>query len=195
MIYTKMIGIKPNDTKSHGNKGDIWVRHVSGTWMSNDKAFTLTDSEIEHDLKLGYLIPLAETLLWLDDIRNPFLNNENKVPNVKGKLIWVLNYEQFVEWITKFGMPDIISFDHDLADEHYTPEQYWSDYQASKEYQEAQSYVEKTGYDCAKWLVDYCMDNDLDLPIYFIHSANPVGADNIKGLLDNYNKFRNENRN
>lgn len=137
----------------------------------------------------------AKILLWLDDIRNPFLNNENKVPNVKGKLIWVLNYDQFVEWITKFGMPDIISFDHDLADEHYTPEQYWSDYQASKEYQETQSYVEKTGYDCAKWLVDYCMDNDLDLPIYFIHSANPVGADNIKGLLDNYKKFRNENRN
>jgi len=26
------------------------------------------------------------------------------------------------------------------------------------------------------------------LPEIFVHSANPVGADNIKGLLDNYPK-------
>jgi hypothetical protein len=129
-------------------------------------------------------------ILWLDDLRNPYIDLEGKVPKIEGCIIeWVLNYEQFVQWIEKFGLPDIISFDHDLADEHYTPEQYWSDYEKSKEYQESQNYQEKTGMDCAKWLIDYCIDRKLDLPEFYVHSANPVGADNILGILNNYKKF------
>ena len=127
-------------------------------------------------------------ILWLDDLRNPFLNIEGRLPKEKGEIHWVLNYEQFVQWIEKFGLPNIISFDHDLADEHYTPKEYWHDYQISKEYQDAQNYTEKTGKDCANWLVDYCLDNNLSLPKYYVHSANPVGADNILFLLDNFSK-------
>ena len=135
-----------------------------------------------------------KNLLWLDDIRNPYINEEGKVPTRKnGKhynINWVLNYKQFVKWIELFGLPDAISFDHDLADEHYTPEYFWNNYDESKKFQEwrGQNYQEKTGMDCAKWLVDYCMDNKNKLPKIFVHSANPVGADNIKGLLDNYLK-------
>lgn len=128
-------------------------------------------------------------ILWLDDLRNPFLDIEGKLPMLGGTVEWVLNYEQFTQWIEKFGLPDVISFDHDLADEHYTPKEYWQDYQLSKEYQESRDYQEKTGMDCAKWLIDYCIDNESPLPIYFVHSANPVGADNIRGILDNYKKF------
>ena len=131
---------------------------------------------------------LDRTILWLDDLRNPFLDIEGKVPKVQGTIEWVLNYDQFVQWIAKFGLPDVISFDHDLADEHYTPEVYWKDYQVSKEYQDAQQYKEKTGMDCAKWLIEYCMDRNCQLPTWYIHSANPVGADNIRGLLENYDK-------
>jgi len=127
-------------------------------------------------------------ILWLDDIRNPFINLKGRVPKEEGTIEWVLSHEQFVQWINMFGLPDIISFDHDLADEHYTPPKYWDNYQESKEYQEAQNYLEETGMDCAKWLVDYCMDNDVPLPKYYVHSANPVGADNIRGLLGNYIK-------
>jgi len=76
-------------------------------------------------------------ILWLDDLRNPFLNLEERVPKEEGIIEWVLNYQEFTEWITKFGLPDIISFDHDLAIEHYTPEEYWNDYQLSKEYQDS----------------------------------------------------------
>lgn len=136
-------------------------------------------------------------LLWLDDIRNPFLNLEGKVPKDENgedyKINWVLNYEEFVKWIEMFGLPNAISFDHDLADEHYTPEYFWNDYQESKKYQEWKSnhYQEKTGMDCAKWLVDYCIDNKEKLPKIFVHSANPVGADNIKYLLDNFLKYCN----
>jgi hypothetical protein len=130
----------------------------------------------------------AERILWLDDLRNPFIDIEGRVPKENLIIDWVLNYEQFVQWIEKYGLPKIISFDHDLADEHYTPEEYWHDYQVSKDYQDAQNYQEKTGMDCAKWLVDYCIDNKKSLPIFYVHSANPVGADNIRGILNNYLK-------
>lgn len=42
--------------------------------------------------------------------------------------------------------------------------------------------------DCAKWLVDYCIDNGQPLPIFYVHSVNPVGADNIRGLLNGFAK-------
>jgi len=47
---------------------------------------------------------------------------------------------------------------------------------------------EKTGMDCAKWLVEYCLDSNLQLPEYTIQSANPVGKENITSLLENYKK-------
>jgi len=131
-------------------------------------------------------------LLWLDDLRNPYLNLAKTVPSGYDDIDWVLNYEQFVMWIEMYGMPLAISFDHDLADEHYTPEEHWGTYESSKAYQDAQTYQEKTGMDCAKWLVEYCMDNDVKLPTFYVHSANPVGADNILGILNNYNKFTNK---
>lgn len=113
-------------------------------------------------------------LLWIDDIRDPFLDKEGKVPKEASEIHWVLKYHQFVDWITENGLPDIISFDHDLSDIHINKS----------------TYKEKTGMDCAKWLVEYCMDKDLDLPQFYVHSANPVGADNINGVLNNYKKFR-----
>ena len=49
-----------------------------------------------------------------------------------------------------------------------------------------------TGYDAAKWLVDYCMENgEIDVPDWGIQSANPVGRDNINSLLKNYRKHLN----
>ena len=128
-------------------------------------------------------------ILWLDDYRNPFLNYGGRVPKEEGEIHWVLNYQQFTAWIQKYGLPDIISFDHDLAPEHYTPKEYWKDYQLSKEYQEKQNYKEKTGKDCANWLIEYCMDNEKELPKYYAHSANPVGRDNILNLLNNYKNY------
>ena len=139
--------------------------------------------------------------LWLDDIRNPFIPsyidqyvqltkfyNLKKVHNVE--IVWVRSYLEMQEWIIQNGLPDYISFDHDLADEHYTPPKYWVDYQASKQYQDAQDYKEKTGLDCAKYIIDYCIDYNRPLPQYFCHSANPVGSDNILSMLSNFKKHR-----
>ena len=81
-------------------------------------------------------------------------------------------------------MPDVISFDHDLGDEHYTNN-------SNINYSE---FKEKTGYDCAKWLIDYCIDNDLDFPkVIYIHSMNPYGSLNIESIFLTINKVFNKN--
>ena len=133
-----------------------------------------------------------KTLLFLDDIRNPFLNNYEPILRNLGvldyKVVWVLNYDELVQWICEKGLPDFITFDHDLADEHYTPPKYWNDYKASMVYQDKKSpdYKEKTGLDCAQFVIDYCIEYKKKLPQYYSHSANPVGRDNIMKLMANY---------
>lgn len=131
-----------------------------------------------------------EVLLWLDDNRNPFLNKENKVPlNDKGNpyvIHWVRNYEEFKEWVDANEIPYAVSFDHDLADEHYTPEYFWNDYESSKKFQDwkKETYTEHTGEECAKFLIGYCESNNKVMPKIFIHSANPVGANYIRKQLN-----------
>jgi hypothetical protein len=110
--------------------------------------------------------------LFLDDIRFPYDVYEYTHQPIFLQEKWeiVRDYNDFIEWITKNGLPDFISFDHDLAD--------------------IQNNTEKTGYECAKWLVDYCLDNNLGCPKFYCHSMNPVGRDKIKGLLDQFSTFR-----
>ncbi|MES2287539.1 MAG: cyclic-phosphate processing receiver domain-containing protein [Bacteroidota bacterium] len=132
----------------------------------------------------------TKTLLWLDDYRDP---NELK-DGIKHWLVfspvrgtyevhWVKDYKEFTGWITKNGLPTGICFDHDL-----------SDFQAFKNnYPELMSDVElppeeKTGMDCAKWLVDYCIDNNQELPLFTSQSGNPVGRENILTLLTQFEK-------
>ncbi len=126
-----------------------------------------------------------EKYLLLDDIRDcqmTFNITKNSIYLLNDWDI-VRNYDEFINYILKNGLPSVISFDHDLADEHYVPSEYWDNYDLSKEFQESQSYREKTGNDCAKWLLEYCYENDLKLPQCMVHSANPVGADNIRKTL------------
>lgn len=101
------------------------------------------------------------------------------------RLVWVLNFDQFTEWITSNNLPSVISFDHDLAEEHYTPAYFWDNYKGSKKFQDwkSKTYKEKTGRDCAKWLVDYCIKTGRKMPRIYVHSANPVGADNIRAVI------------
>jgi len=126
-------------------------------------------------------------LLWLDDLRNPFLNIENRLPDGDWfDIVWVRSYKEFSYWLTHNKLPHAISFDHDLHPEHYTSEYFWNDYEASKKFQEwrSPSYKEKTGEDCAKLLKNYCDISHLNLPMCYVHSANPVGADKIKLILN-----------
>ncbi len=118
--------------------------------------------------------------LFLDDIREP--KDAYSYTNQKMflELDWeiVRNYNEFVGWITKNGLPQIIAFDHDLHESHYT-------YKESVEH----LHTEKTGNDCAKWLVQYCLDNKLKLPMYYVHSMNPVGKVKILNTLADFHKI------
>ena len=135
---------------------------------------------------------LSAVFLFLDDIREPEHAYEYTKQEIFLKQKWevVRNFDEFKSYIEKNGMPFFISFDHDLADTHYTPEHLWTDYDKSKEWQDAQVHKEKTGYECAMWLVDYCIDNNLQLPNYYCHSMNPVGKDKIVGLLRSFQNSR-----
>jgi hypothetical protein len=74
-------------------------------------------------------------------------------------------------------VPDIVSFDHDLADGHYKQSEF--DYNDNAK--------EKTGYHCAEWLIYYCLDKSKELPAeVLIHSMNPAGSLNIKSLFDTF---------
>lgn len=101
--------------------------------------------------------------LFLDDIRFPATAD------------WIIarNMDDAIWYVQNLGVPVHISFDHDLADDHYIIGQKH----------------EKTGYDFAKWFCDYIMDNEIDLPDgfeYHVHSMNPVGAANIKHYMHNF---------
>jgi hypothetical protein len=111
--------------------------------------------------------------LFIDDIRDPKVVNWVKLP--EGPWVIVRNYDQFVKYITDNGLPSFVAFDHDLGQEHYIV--------GRPKYDE---YKEKTGYDCAKWLVEYCMDNNKSFPDYIVHSMNPIGAMNIRSIVENY---------
>lgn len=92
--------------------------------------------------------------LLLDDERTLseayFITNNKIYLNHEWKI--VRNYDDFVETIIENGLPKIISFDHDLG-------------------------IDKSGYDCAKWLIYYCIDENIKLKSQIlIHSMNPTGS-------------------
>jgi len=129
-----------------------------------------------------------KVLLWLDDVRDPFTGDWilRYAPDFSndGEIVWVKTCEEFEAWVTENGMPTKVAFDHDLADVVYN--------ESGSINMKDSSWREKTGLDAAKFLTEYCMDNDVNLPLWTVQSANPVGRDNINGLLlsfmKNFNK-------
>ncbi len=92
---------------------------------------------------------------------------------MKWEIVW--SYSEFCEYIEKYyqnnsRLPEIISFDHDLAEEHY----YYRN--APIPYSK---FVKKTGYDCARWLVEFSVRNKIKLPKYKIYTMNFGGEENI----------------
>jgi hypothetical protein len=116
--------------------------------------------------------------LYLDDVRIPTTDS----------WIVVRNYDEFVAHIKMNGLEnyEVISLDHDLGEgamvEYYTnvKPNYELDYNRIPE---------KTGMDCARFLVAESMNTKIPLPTIYVHSANPIGAANIIGYVNNY--FRN----
>jgi hypothetical protein len=115
--------------------------------------------------------------LYLDDIRTP----------VHEDWIVVRDFDEFVYEIKLNGLGnfELISLDHDLGDtamvEYYTnvKNNHIIDYNNIKE---------KTGLDAAKFLVSESMNSKIPLPQIYVHSANPIGSDNIIVYINNYLK-------
>lgn len=95
-----------------------------------------------------------------------FLDDERFPPD--DKLEWVIcrNMQQVQEACEQKGLPEFISFDHDLGDD------------------------QPTGYDVAKWMIEHDLDQQGQfMPTtfrFYVHSQNPIGAENINKLLTNY---------
>lgn len=124
--------------------------------------------------------------IYLDDIRTP-IDDYN----------WTIvrSYDEFVDLIHSiddFSDIELISLDHDLGEsamnEFFISQQtYKINYDRIKE---------KTGLDCAKFLVDYYLDmtdpkglgveSSIPFPVVKVHSANPIGSANIMGYINNF---------
>ena len=113
--------------------------------------------------------------LFLDDERNP--EDVKWVDMPLGPWVIVRSSDEFVDTIMVKGAPSFISFDHDLADEHYR--RYHAMQGGEFSYD---GLKEKTGYECAKWLLEYSKLNNLNIP-FQVHSMNPIGKENIEKLL------------
>lgn len=107
--------------------------------------------------------------LFLDDIRTPDMVYDKMEA---GGFLIVRSYAEFVEYLEQNRLPDFISFDNDLG-------------------LDESGEVAPDGYAAAKWLV-YDSGFDLTDLKFKVHSANPVAAEQIRGLLNNYISYQKE---
>ena len=107
--------------------------------------------------------------IFLDDERDPI-----DIKLLMGKFFrteWVVvrNYQDFVNTVDEnIGNIDLVTFDHDIAcviDGH-----------------------EKTGKDCADYLIYKCIENDVKFPNWFVHTQNIIGKQNIISSIMTYLK-------
>lgn len=138
-----------------------------------------------NEYKLSNEAKPSKYSLFLDDVRIPSRVTWVKLP--PRDWVVVRNYNEFVECIERYGVPTECAFDHDLCSEHYNEftaahDERLPDYGVIRYNQ----FKEKTGYDAAKWLTNYCVDNGTPLPIYYIHTLNPVGYQNIQSEMERF---------
>ena len=114
--------------------------------------------------------------LFLDDRRTLKMayaaNSGLQVHLEKYPIVIAKNAAEFIKIITERGLPEMVSFDHDLGDFYY----------------EDGIKKERSGDTCAKWLGDYCMENHKKMPKFSVHSDNPVGKENIIKTFNFYAK-------
>lgn len=98
-----------------------------------------------------------------------FLDDE-RLPSY-GDYIICRSALQAKKYIYMYGIPEFISFDHDLGEK-------------------------ETGYDIAKLIIDIDLlyDNLPDNFSFQVHSQNPIGKENIEKLLNRYLKYKRESK-
>ena len=101
--------------------------------------------------------------IFLDDERWPADVKWVRLPYVD----WtVVRCQYDFKMLIETEMPEIISFDHDI---HYYDEEG----------------NEVTGYTLLQWLIDYCFENNITIPVCYFHSMNPIGCKNMQTYYDN----------
>ncbi len=117
---------------------------------------------------------MSKIKIYLDDIRTP----------IEEGWTVVRNYDEFVSTVMYNGLENIelISLDHDLGD---TAMKEWHTNVYHNYKLDYNNITEKTGYDCAKWLVGQWMNGQPVVDV-FTHSANAIGSANIMGYINNY---------
>ena len=131
-------------------------------------------------------------ILWLDDQRDPYryLNTkstsatfarnkqfyDNLLKQYNANFVWVKNLYQFIDYIEKNGIPQFVSFDHDLNN------------RGGGEGLSDEQKLSNNGVNCAKWLVNYCKQMGQPLPKFYVHSANPKHGPEINKVLTSENK-------
>jgi hypothetical protein len=130
---------------------------------------------------------MSKYALFLDDERQPKDVKWIELP----PLHWVVvkNYKEFVKTITEKGIPTTVSFDHDIHSSHY------AEYIAAHD-KNSPSFgtiryellEEKTGYECAKFLSELCVEKNVPIPEYFVHTLNHIGRQNIVSILESARK-------
>ena len=119
--------------------------------------------------------------IFLDDIRVPEDVTWIKLTTVE--CLIVRYYVEFRNTIVSKFIPTFVTYDHDLSDQHYQPiiTLNQNDINYNK-------YREKTGYECAQFLVNQCMNKGIKHPRFAVHSMNPVGKKNIVSYINSYNR-------
>lgn len=92
-----------------------------------------------------------------------FIDDERFPPNDGREWVIVRSSNEAVECIRTRGIPDFISYDHDLGGDD-------------------------TSMRFITWMIDAYLDGKIDtFPVnYTVHSQNPVGARNIAQLLQGF---------
>jgi len=124
--------------------------------------------------------------IYLDDVRTP----------LDESWIVVRNYDQFVQKVEEIGLQniDLISLDHDLGPA--AMREYFQNVHPNYQL-DYNNITEKTGMDCAKWLVQHFYDTNpnqsllvrgepIQFPKVYVHSANPIGSGNMMGYINNF---------
>jgi hypothetical protein len=119
---------------------------------------------------------MSKIKIYLDDVRTP----------TEPGWIIVRSHEQLLETLGTIGLENIslISLDHDLGD---TAVSEWYNNVKPNYQLNYSNIMESTGMDSAKWLVDQWLAGAPPV-LVVVHSANPIGAGNIMGYINNYRK-------
>ena len=92
--------------------------------------------------------------------------DDKRDPKTEKDWIVVRSFEEFKKVIEERGIPHHMSLDHDLGEN------------------------EPNGLDCVNWLIE----NELVPYSFNIHSANPVGAKNMRSKLRQWKEFQKDEK-